>query len=79
MKEFFAIANVVYYDECEVADIKETIILTEIENFQDAMSRIEAYYAQDLESVQIELFEGPFIKLSPRYAEMLAAGELEEE
>ena len=79
MKEFFAIANVVYYDECEVADIKETIVLTEIENFQDAMSRIEAYYAQDLESVQLELFEGPFIKLSPRYVEMLASGELEEE
>ena len=79
MKEFYAIANVVFFDEYEIADIKETIVLTEIENFQDAMSRVEAYYAHDLESVQIKLFEGPFIKLSPRYAEMLATGKLEEE
>ena len=79
MKEFFAIANVVYYDESNVESYAETIVITEVSNFQDAMSRIEAYYAQDLESVQLELYEGPFIRLSNRYAEMLAAGELEEE
>ena len=79
MKDFFAIANVTYFDVGDMKGNPETIVITEVSSFQDAMSRIEDYYSTDLESVQLELYEGPFITLSKRYAEMLAAGKLEEE
>lgn len=64
MKEFIALATVSYYNDNDDTTETEKIVLTEIENFVDAMERIEKYYSQDLEQVDIELYEGPFLFLT---------------
>lgn len=64
MKEFIAIATVSYYNDNDNTTETEKIVLTEVENFVDAMERIEKYYSQDLEQVDIELYEGPFLFLT---------------
>lgn len=78
-KEFFATATI-QFDAGDNNSYKENIVLTEVENFVDAVSRIEAYYGNDLESIlELNLFEGPFVILSDRALEALCCGELEEE
>lgn len=64
MKEFIALATVSYYNDNDDTTETEKIVLTEVENFVDAMERIEKYYSQDLEQVDIELLEGPFFFLT---------------
>ena len=64
MKEFIAIATVSFYNDNTNTTETEKIVLTEVENFVDAMERIEKYYSQDLERVDIELLEGPFFFLT---------------
>ena len=64
MKEFIAIATVSFYNDNTNTTETEKIVLTEVENFVDAMERIEKYYSQDLEQVDIELYEGPFLFLT---------------
>ena len=62
MKEFYAIASIEWYDDNGGEIKKDTITMTEVENFTDVISRIENYYGNDLERIlKIELFEGPFI------------------
>lgn len=76
MKEFIAIATVSYYNDNTNTTETEKIVLTEVENFVDAMERIEKYYSQDLESVVIEVLEGPFLKLTDEAIEILMEAEL---
>ena len=78
MKEFYATATVqFYFDETSV---EENIVMTEVENFVDAVTRIEAYYGTDLEAIiELNLFEGPFVTLSDRALEALCCGDLEKE
>lgn len=64
MKELIALATVSYYNDNDDTTETEKIVLTEVENFVDAMERIEKYYSQDLEQVDIELYEGPFLFLT---------------
>lgn len=64
MKEFIALATVSYYNDADNKTETEKIVLTEVENFVDAMERIEKYYSNDLEQADIELFEGPFFRLT---------------
>jgi hypothetical protein len=61
MKEYFALATVSYYNQIANETETEKIVLTEVGDFTDAMSRVEKYYSNDLEGVFIELFEGPFV------------------
>ena len=79
MREFFATATI-QFDAGDNNSYKENIILTEVENFVDAVSRIEAYYGNDLESIlELNLFEGPFVILNDRALEALCCGDLEKE
>lgn len=64
MKELIAIATVSFYNEIENTTETEKIVLSEVENFVDAVERIEKYYARDLEKVDIELLEGPFLTIT---------------
>lgn len=73
MKEtFLAIATVKYYNEDEVIET-DYIAITQVEDFCEAMRRIEDYYSHDLESVSIKLIEGPFCQLPQEYAEKLVS------
>ena len=64
MKELIAIATVSFYDEITNTTASEKIVLSEVENFVDAVERIEKYYSRDLEKVDIELLEGPFLTIT---------------
>lgn len=80
MKEFYATATIQFYNQIEGRSQKENIVLTEVENFVDAVTRIEAYYGNDLETIiELNLFEGPFVLLSDRALEALCCGDLEKE
>ena len=60
-KEFIALAKIEFYDEEEDLRI-ENIIITEVESFVDAVTRIEAYYSNDLHTiVELTLYDGPFL------------------
>ena len=80
MKEFYATVTVQFYDNVAEVSAEENIVLTEVENFTDAVTRIEAYYGTDLEAIiELNLFEGPFVTLSNRALEALCCGDLEKE
>jgi hypothetical protein len=76
MKEFIAIATVSFYNEIDNTTETEKIVLSEVENFVDAVERIEKYYSRDLERVDIEILEGPFLKLTDEAIEILKEAEL---
>lgn len=79
-KEFFATATIQFWNEVEDTSQKENIVLTEVENFVDVVTRIEAHYGNDLEGIiELNLFEGPFVTLSNRALEALCCGDLEKE
>ena len=75
MKEFIAIATVSYYNEIDNTTETEKIVLSEVENFVDAVERIEKYYSRDLERVDIEILEGPFLKVTDEAIEILKEAE----
>lgn len=80
MKNFFATATIQACDTSTMDSYEENIVLTEVENFVDAMTRIEAYYGTSLEAViELNLFDGPFIRLNDRALEALCCGDLEKE
>lgn len=64
MKKLIALATVSYYNNDNYKTETEKIVLTEVENFVDAMERIQKYYSNELEQVDIELLEGPFFFLT---------------
>ena len=69
-KDFFATATIQF--NCDDDSYKENIVLTEVENFVDAVARIEAYYGNDLEAIiELNLFEGPFVILKDKMFEEL--------
>jgi hypothetical protein len=79
-KEFFAAATIQFWNEAEDTSQEENIVLTEVENFVDAVTRIEAYYSNSLETIiELNLFEGPFVILNNRALEALCCGDLEKE
>lgn len=78
-KEFFATATI-QFNGCDDISYEENIVLTEVENFVDAVTRIEAFYGNDLEAIiELNLFEGPFVTLNDRALEALVCGDLEKE
>ena len=71
-KEFFATATIIRFNDVDGTSCKENIVLTEVENFVDAVARIEAYYGNDLEAIiELNLFEGPFVILKDKMFEEL--------
>lgn len=79
MKEFYATATIQFNGFDNNPD-KENIVLTEVENFVDAVTRIEAFYGSDLEAIiELNLFEGPFIILNDKALKTLVCGVLEKE
>ena len=80
MKEFYATATIQFYSQVDETSQEENIVMTEVENFVDAVTRIEAYYGTDLEAIiELNLFEGPFVILNDRALEALCCGDLEKE
>lgn len=80
MKDFYATATIQFYNQVEETSQEENIVLTEVENFVDAVTRIEAFYGNDLEAIiELNLFEGPFVTLSNKALEALCCGDLEKE
>ena len=63
MKEYIAIAIINYFNDIAETTNKEIIVLTEVESYKDAITRIENHYGLDIEDIQITLIEGPFLKI----------------
>ena len=77
MKEFIAVATVSYYNDVDNTTETENIVLTEVENYVDAMERIEKYYSHDIEDVRVVLLlEGPFLTISDMNLDMIMEGNM---
>lgn len=64
LNDFMAVATMTLYDDGHGNEhYEETIVLTNVASFVDAMKQIEDYAGNDLESVNITLYEGPFLTL----------------
>lgn len=64
LNDFMAVATMTLYDDGHGNEhYKETIVLTNIASFVDAMKKIEDYAGKDLESVNITLYDSPFLTL----------------
>lgn len=70
--EFVALATVSFYDDVDGKSVNENILITEVNTFTEAMMKIEDYYGRDLETVTINLFEGPFVTLSDENVDIYA-------
>lgn len=76
MKDCIAIAIVNYFNDITEATDKDIIVLTEVENYQDAMTRIEAYYASDIADIQLTLLEGPFLRINKEILDKIMEGDI---
>lgn len=65
MKEFFAVCRITFITEYTEEYKEETdyVILTDIDTYSDAVSRLEEYYGNDLISLTITLFDGPIFRM----------------
>lgn len=64
LNDYMAVATMTLYDDGHGNEhYEETIVLTNIASFVDAMKKIEDYAGKDLESVNITLYDGPFLTL----------------
>jgi hypothetical protein len=70
MENFYALCAITWYCDANNTEEKEYIVLTGINNYTDAMCKIERYYANDLISVDIALYEGPFILSEEMFKEL---------
>lgn len=66
MKEFFAVCRITFIAEYTEEYKEETdyIILTDIDTYSDAVSKLEEYYGDDLISLTVTLFDGPIFRMS---------------
>lgn len=78
-KEFIAICEISFYSIPDEDYINENIVLTEVNTYAEAMTRIEAYYGNDLESARITLLDGPFLRISNRIIDEIMTKEIENE
>ena len=62
--DYVAIATCKYHNGSLDNLETETIVITKIETFAEAMAKVESYYGDDLESVTITLKAGPYFKIS---------------
>ena len=76
MKDYIAIAIVNFFNDMTEATEKDIIVLTEVENYQDAITRIEAYYASDIDDIQLTLLEGPFLQINKEILDKIMKGDI---
>ena len=78
METYLAICEVDFYfdDGSENTTHSETIAMTEVRNYTDAVTRAEAYYGDDLISIKVTLIEGPFCPLNNYMVDQIMAGEV---
>ena len=75
MKDCIAVAEIEFLYIDDITKKNENIILTEVANYADAMTRVEEYYRKDLVSAKITLLEGPYPIVSDEIINKLKAGE----
>lgn len=65
MKEFFAVCRITFIAEYTEEYKEETdyIILTDIDTYSEAVSKLEEYYGDDLISLTVTLFDGPVFRM----------------
>lgn len=65
MKEFFAVCRITFIAEYAEEYKEETdyIILTDIDTYSEAVSKLEEYYGDDLVSLTVTLFDGPVFRI----------------
>ena len=57
------------YDDCNVKDRTECGVITCVKGFADAMTRIESFYGNTLEKIEIELFDTNMMIFKPEDGE----------
>lgn len=78
MKDCVAIAIIDYFNDTYEKTDKEIIVLTEVESYKDAMTRIEDYYGPDLESLQITLIDGPFLQIDSKTLDKIMTEDIDD-
>lgn len=65
MKEFFAVCRITFVAEYgeEYKEETDYIILTDIDTYSEAVSKLEEYYGDDLISLTVTLFDGPIFRM----------------
>ena len=76
MADFIAIVEVDFYDEIKNVSASEIVVLTEVNTYEDAANRIEAYYGNTLEGMKINLLEGPFLCVNYRAVMDIVTGNI---
>ena len=61
MNNYFAVVRANSYNDVTDKVETEYFVLTDIADFKDAATKVEEYYGDTLEEIEIKLFEGPFI------------------
>ena len=77
MKEFFAVCRITFIAEYTEEYKEETdyVILTDIDTYSEAVSKLEEYYGDDLISLTITLFDGPIFRMPKEiYESLLESG-----
>jgi hypothetical protein len=64
--DFFAVCEIVYlYDDGEqYKEETEYIVLTNVCNYSETMSKVEDFYRNDLRSIKMTLLEHPHLTIS---------------
>ena len=65
MKEFFAVCRITFIAEYveEYKEETDYVILTDVDTYSDAVSKLEEYYGNDLISLTVILFDGPVFRM----------------
>ena len=71
--DFFAVCEIVYlYDDGEqYKEETEYIVLTNVYNFSETMSKVEEFYGSDLISIKMTLLEHPHLTISKEIYEKI--------
>lgn len=56
---YIALVTLTYWDEVDNVSRTNHLIFTEVNNYEDTLERIKAYYGDTIEKLTIELLEGP--------------------
>lgn len=73
---YCAVVNATWYDDYDGSTHTDSLIITEVKNYTQVMTKIEEYMGEILESVEITLLEGPFCAVSSDIANRIVKGEV---
>ena len=79
METYLAICEIdFYFDDGDNTNTthSETIAMTEVRNYADAVARAESYYGEDLISIKVTLIDGPFCPLNDYMVDQIMTGEV---